>query len=55
MHTRSVAGQPSLVRSVKRSDERKPDLAAVGMTSKNEIETQARIVGEMLWPVRKQH
>jgi len=55
MHPKSVAGKPSLVRSVQRSDERKPDLTAVGMTRKHEIKPQARILGEVLWPVREQH
>ena len=55
MHPRNVPGQPPLLRSMERSDERKPDLAAVGMTSEHEIETQARIVGEVLRPVREEH
>jgi len=54
MNPRGVAGQPSLVRSVKRSDKRKPDLTAVGMTGEHEIEAQVSILRKELGPVREQ-
>ena len=55
MHPRSVAGKPSLVGSVKRSDEGKAYLASVGMAREYEIEAQVSILPEKLRPVRKEH